>query len=90
MNEISIIGACKIGLLSICLFGTHKSTLALIIRGSSLSDDVPAIFGLVVLLWENTKLLACHQVPYRRYLGLYPVPAISLEVLGENMVPVYL
>ena len=54
MNEISIIGACKIGLLSICLFGTHKSTLALIIRGSSLSDDVPAIFGLVVLLWENT------------------------------------
>ena len=43
---------------------------------------------LVVLLWENTKLLVRRQVPSLRYLHLHPAAAIFLEVLEGNVVPV--
>ena len=45
--------------------------------------------ALVWILWENTMLLVCRQVPSQRYLHLHPAPAVSLQVLKENMVPVW-
>ena len=82
----STIGACEIRLLSMYLF-VSKSTLALIICGSSLSDDVPANLGFVCSTMGEHQVTGSSSGTFSKISSFTPAPAISLEVLEENMVP---